>query len=182
MADPVKNPEAAPKRAPTLYAIIAYKLVKGLLFTCIALALYLLSDNNLPADYQKSLEWLKDHTRFFNPERRFWIDLADKIDMVTEPMMVRAAIGTLVYSLFSLVEGAGLMFRIRWIGWLTIGETAFFIPIEVFEMIHRFSPVVLGITVANAFILWYLLRNRERLFHHRQRAKTSKKAKVETGQ
>jgi len=37
---------------------------------------------------------------------------------------------TLVYSLFSLVEGIGLI-SVSWAGWLAIGESAFFIPIEI---------------------------------------------------
>lgn len=167
MTEGLDKPKAALKSAPTLYAIIAYKLAKGLIFASLALALYLLSDNNLPADYQNLLEKLNHHMRFFNPEKKFWIELASKIDTLTEPMMIHAAIGTLIYSLFSLVEGVGLMLRIRWIGWLTIGEAAFFVPIEIFEMLHKFSWLLLAITIGNIFILWYLLQNRERLFHHR---------------
>ena len=49
---------------------------------------------------------------------------------------MRVAIGSLLYSLFSLVEGVGLMFRVSWAGWLAIGESAFFIPIEILELIH----------------------------------------------
>jgi uncharacterized membrane protein (DUF2068 family) len=78
------------------------------------------------------------------------------------------ATGTLLYSLFSLVEGIGLMFRAPWAGWLAIGESAFFIPIEVRELVHRphFSWVVFSVLVINVIIVWYLLQNRKRLFHH----------------
>ena len=41
--------ELVKKRAPTLYAIIAIKLLKGLLFVTLAIVAYTLSDNNLPA-------------------------------------------------------------------------------------------------------------------------------------
>ena len=153
------------KRAPTLYAIIVFKLAKGLLFAGLALALYMLSDNDLPADYQNALERLNHYTHV-NPEKRFWVELQDKVDTLTEAGMVHAAIGTLVYSLFALVEGVGLMFRISWAGWLSIGEAAFFVPIEVFELVHRFRLVVFGIMLCNIFIVWYLYQNRERLFHH----------------
>ena len=43
------------KRAPTLYAIIAFKLLKGSLFVVLAIALYCLSDNNLPEEYRNFL-------------------------------------------------------------------------------------------------------------------------------
>ena len=156
------------KRAPTLYAIIAIKLLKGALFATLAIVAYTLSDNNLPVEYQNLLHHLR-----VNPERKFWTDLAVRVGHITEPTMVKAAVGTLIYSLFSLVEGVGMMFRLSWSGWMAIGESAFFIPIEVYELVRR-SPdpvrshsIVLPIILAlNIFIVWYLYQNRHRLFRH----------------
>ena len=168
-----KPSNAAPKqRAPTLYAIIGFKLLKGLLFLTIAAAIFLTAHNNLPGEYHAVLEKLNHHTRFFNPEKEVWVNLAKKVDGITVKAMVRVAIGTFCYSLFSLVESIGLMLRISWAGWLSIGESAFFIPIEVYEMIekyhrlHRFSPIMFVIMIANVIILWYLFQNRARLFRH----------------
>ena len=170
MSADVKNSKSSPKkRAPTLYAIIVMKLVKGLFFASLALAAYVLSDNDLNAEYARALNHLNHmHWVHVNPEKRFWVDLAARVDTLTEAGMVRAAIGTLIYSLFALVEGVGLMFRIPWAGWLSIGESAFFIPIEVFELIHNFTWVVFVIMVLNIAMVWYLYQNRERLFtrHH----------------
>ncbi len=148
-------------RAPTLYVIIALKLLKGLLFISLACAAYVLSDNDLPAEYQQWLHYIR-----VNPERKFWSDLAIQVGRLTETRMMFAALGTLVYSLFSLVEGVGLMFRITWAGWLSIGESAFFIPIEIFELAHRLTGPVFVILVLNVFMVWYLFQNRERLFKH----------------
>ena len=53
MADTVKT------RAPTLYAIIAIKLIKGGLFLSMALVAYTLSDNDLPAEYRHLLHYLR---------------------------------------------------------------------------------------------------------------------------
>jgi uncharacterized membrane protein (DUF2068 family) len=152
------------KRAPTLYAIIAMKLLKGLLFLSLALVAYTLSDNDLPAEYRNLLHHLR-----LNPERKFWADLAVQVGKLTEQRVLWTAAGTLVYSLFSLVEGVGLMFRISWAGWLAIGESAFFIPIEIFELVHQPSITVLIILFINILIVWYLYANRERLFHRHSR-------------
>jgi uncharacterized membrane protein (DUF2068 family) len=167
--EPMGNDTSHIKRpAPTLYAIIAIKLLKGALFVTLALVLWTLSDNDLPKDYQNLLQHLR-----FNPERKFWVDLAQQIGKLTEARVLWAAAGTLVYSLFSLVEGVGLMFRVSWAGWMAIGESAFFIPIEIYELIHRpeqghrgHPMVVVAILALNILIVWYLLRNRERLFRH----------------
>ena len=162
--------EQPKKRAPTLYAIIAIKLLKGALFVTLAIVAYTLSDNDLPADYQNLLQHLR-----LNPERKFWADLAVQIGQLTEVKVLWAAAGTLVYSMFSFVEAFGLMFRVSWAGWMAIGESAFFIPIEVWELVRRANPdrvrpghtvTVLVILVINVVIVWYLLQNRHRLFRH----------------
>src|SRR5437868_14698140 len=101
------------KRAPTLYAIIAVKLLKGLLFCGIAVIAYTLSDNDLPEDLR---HWL--HVLRLNPESKFWADVARQLGQVTEPGMLKAAAGIFIYSLFSLVEGTGLLLRVSWAGWL----------------------------------------------------------------
>ena len=138
MAEEIK---AGKKRAPTLYAIIAVKLLKGTLFVILAIVMYTLSDNNLPEEFQRLLHILR-----FNPERKFWSELATQIGHLTESRVLWAAVGTLIYSLFSLVEGVGLIFRVPWAGWLAIGESAFFIPIEIYELVaRRFSHTVLAI-------------------------------------
>ena len=163
------TPEPVKSRAPTLYIIIAMKLAKGLLLLLLALGVYSLHDDNLPAEFRQSLEFFH-----LDPEKTFFTELANRLSQVTPSTLVWVARGTVLYSLFSLVEGVGLLFRVPWAGWLAIGESSFFIPIEIFELVKRFSPthhyhhtlslvVILGL---NVLIVWYLLQNRERLFKH----------------
>ena len=149
------------KRAPTLYFIIAIKLLKGLLFASMAVAAYTLSDNDLPVEFHNLLHVLR-----LNPERKFFTELTLKIGSLTEAKVLWVAVGTLFYSLFSLVEGVGLIFRVSWAGWLAIGESAFFIPIEVYELMRDFSWTVFVILALNVFFVWYLFQNRHRLFRH----------------
>jgi uncharacterized membrane protein (DUF2068 family) len=149
------------QRAPTLYGIIAIKLLKGLLFLTVAIVAYSLSDNDLPEEYRTLLHELR-----LNPERKFFSDLAVKIGKITEANVLWVAAGTLVYSLNSLVEGVGLIFRARWAGYMAIGESAFFIPIEVYELLHHFTLTVFIILIINIVIVWYLFANRQRLFRH----------------
>ena len=51
-------------------------------------------------------------------------------------------------------------------GWMAIGESAFFIPIEVRELIVRPHGFVLGVLAFNVLIVWYLFANRHRIFRH----------------
>jgi uncharacterized membrane protein (DUF2068 family) len=154
------------KRAPTLYVIIAIKLLKGALLLLLALGVYSLSDNNLPEAFRGLLQFLH-----IDPEKKFFSDLEGKIALVTPAKVILVAGGAFFYSLFSLVEGVGLIFRVSWAGWLAIGESAFFVPIEIYELVHRPSLAVFTILALNVFIVWYLFQNRHRLFrhhHHRQ--------------
>jgi len=160
-ASPAVAAHPPKKAAPTLYVIIAIKLAKGTLLLLIALGVYSLADADLPEVYQSVLKALR-----VDPERHFFVTLATKISEITPANVYWVAAGTALYSLFSLVEGVGLIFRVGWAGWLAIGESAFFIPIEVHELMRRFSFTLFFILFLNIGIVWYLLQNRHRLFKH----------------
>jgi uncharacterized membrane protein (DUF2068 family) len=151
------------KRAPTLYLIIFCKLIKGALALTLAFGVFELAGHDLPELFDKALRWVH-----LDPENRFLSDIGDKLVQITPANVRRLATGTFLYSLFSLVEGIGLMFRAPWAGWLAIGESAFFIPIEVRELVHLpyFSWLVFSVLAINVFIVWYLYANRKRLFRH----------------
>ena len=167
--------EPKPKRAPTLYFIIGVKLFKGVAALLLALGAYNLSDNNLPEDFRKLLEFLH-----LDPEKRFFLELADRVGEITPANLEWLAVGSIIYGLFMLLQAGGLIFRVSWIVWLVIGESAFFIPIEVFELVRRHAPspenhphlfahprigvaIVLAVNVA---IVWYLFKNRDRIIRH----------------
>jgi len=68
------------------------------------------------------------------------------------------------------VEGFGLWRHFRWAEYLTVISTSLFIPVEIWEMIMRFTPMkllTLAINVAIVAYLVYLLRA-ERAPEHEQ--------------
>ena len=153
------RPTERRRRAPTLYLIIAIKLLKGLVLLLLGLGVLALVGQDLNERFDEMLRWIH-----FDPEKTFFAELGDKLQKVTPANMRGVAIGTMLYSIFSFVEGVGLIFRVRWIGWVVIGESLFFIPIEVYDLLKGFSSVVLVILTINVLIVCYLLRNKERLF------------------
>ena len=158
------SPQSPPKkRAPTLWAIIIFKLLKGSLFVALGIMAYTLSDNNLPVEFKKVMDFLQVH-----PANKFFKHLAEQVGNLTEADLLWTALGTFLYSSFSLVEGVGMIFRQSWAGWLAIGESAFFVPIELYELSRpgRFSWPLFSILILNIFIVWYLFQNRHRLFKH----------------
>jgi uncharacterized membrane protein (DUF2068 family) len=149
------------KRAPTLYFIIGAKLIKGVLSLLLALGVYKMTGAGLSDLFDRLVHWMH-----LDPENRFLSEIGDKLDAVTPANVRWVATGTFIYSLFSLVEGIGLIFRVPWAGWLAIGESAFFIPIEVRELVVRPHWYVFGVLAFNVLIVWYLYANRKSLFRH----------------
>ena len=147
--------------APGLYTIIALKLGKSLLLFGITLGIYSLMDQDLRWEFERFLRWVK-----LDPEHKFFVDLGARLQEMTPSNVRWIASGTLLYGLLLLVESVGMMFRVFWAAWLAIGETAFFVPIEVYDLMRDFSVAVFIILLVNMAIVWYLVKNRDRLFHH----------------
>jgi uncharacterized membrane protein (DUF2068 family) len=160
MSEQAKKPEVK-KRAPTLYLIIVGKLIKGVLSLGLAFGVLKLAKQDLPELFIRLLNWVH-----LDPENRFLSDIAGKLETITPANVRWVALGTFLYSLFALVEGVGLLYRISWAGWLTIGESAFFIPIEIRELVLHPHLYVVAVLTVNILIVWYLFANRHRLFRH----------------
>ncbi len=56
------------------------------------------------------------------------------------------------------VEGTGLWLAKTWAEWFSVVVTASLIPLEVWEVAHRFTPVRVGVLVLNVVVVWYLVR------------------------
>jgi uncharacterized membrane protein (DUF2068 family) len=167
-----------PSRAPTLYFIVAIKLIKGIVLLLAAAGIFSLAGKDLSDEFDQFIRWIH-----LDPEHRFFQNIGDWLDTITPTNVRVVAAGTLLYGLFLLIGGTGLAFRAKWAIWLAIGESAFFIPIEIFELVRRRVPRSLEspeqlprplfhhpkvgialILALNILIVWYLLKNRKRLF------------------
>src|SRR5437867_5247981 len=151
--------ELLKKPAPTFFGIIIFKLVKWGLFLSLAIVLYTLSDNNLPQEYKDFLSRPAIqsvlHVLRVHPGNKFFTHLAEQVGQLTEANVLWAAAGTFFYSLFSLVEGVGMMFRVSWAGWMAIGESAFFIPIELYELSRpgKFSWILVAVLLITGVVV-----------------------------
>jgi len=169
MSDPAPSAAAAPftrRRAPTLWLIIIIKLGKALLLILLAAGFLSLIGKDVGAMFDGLLRWVK-----LDPEHRFFASLGHRLEQITPTNFKWLASGSVLYATLLLVEGYGLVRRSWWAVWLAIGETAFFIPVEVFELVEKFSTVMLTVLALNVVIVAYLVRNRDQLFrHHHLRA------------
>jgi uncharacterized membrane protein (DUF2068 family) len=166
--------EPKPKHAPTLYFIAGIKITKGLLLVLAAWWIYAQAGKDLPEVFNHLLRWVH-----LDPEKKFFANIGAWLDTVTPDNLKFIASNTLMFGAFLLTCGTGLACRAKWAIWVAIGESAFFIPVEIYELVRRRAPetdvhhmfahpkialtVLLGVNVT---IVWYLYKNRERLFRH----------------
>jgi uncharacterized membrane protein (DUF2068 family) len=149
------------QRAPTLYAIVAVKFIRGALLLMLAMKVYTMVGEDLRPHFDEAVRRLK-----LDPETEFFERLGDRVDAFTPVNVGWAATGALLYGLLSLGEGVGLMLRARWAGLLVIAESGFFVPLETYELIKRPSITITVVLLLNIAIVVYLHRNRARLFRH----------------
>jgi uncharacterized membrane protein (DUF2068 family) len=149
------------RRAPTLWAIIIVKLGKALLLLLLAVGFFNLIGKDVGDVFDHLLRVVK-----LDPSSQFFARIGDQLDKVTPANLKWLASGSLLYAVLLLVECAGLIRRSWWAVWFAIGETAFFIPVELFELVSHFTWVVFCLFVLNSAMVAYLVANRDRLFHH----------------
>ena len=171
----IKANEPKPKRAPTLYIIAGFKLLKGVALLAIAFFIFAVAKRDLPELFDGFLRWVH-----LDPENKFFSAISDRLGEMTPEGIRKFSSLPLIYGLFLFASGVGLAMRANWAIWLAIGESAFFIPIEIYELVRRrvpdtethhalFTHPKIGLALvlaANIFIVWYLFKNRERLFRH----------------
>lgn len=175
--------DAKKEHAPTLYFIAICKLAKGAALLLLAAGIYSMAGRDLQDDFDNFIEWVH-----LDPENRFFHNIGDFLSTVTPGNVKETALAFSLYGCFLIAGGTGLALRAKWAIWLTIGESAFFIPIEVFELTSRRPPRLetpdepqphshshlfhnpkiglLIVLILNILIVWYLYKNRQRLFRH----------------
>ena len=154
---------ASRKLAPTLYGIVAFKLIRGALLLMLAMKVYTLVGEDLRPRFDDVVKRLK-----LDPETEFFEHLGNRIDAITPVNVGWAATGALLYGLLSVAEGVGLAMRVRWAGLLVVAESGFFVPLETYSLIRNPSLTIGTILILNVAIVIYLQRNRDRLFKHKR--------------
>jgi uncharacterized membrane protein (DUF2068 family) len=65
--------------------------------------------------------------------------------------------GVVGYAVLEGVEAVGLWWQKRWAEYLTLIATALFIPLEVYEIVHKLSPLKIIALIVNIAVVLYLL-------------------------
>ena len=93
-----------------------------------------------------------------DPENHFAGIFLSAAERVTDARLWAFAALALVYSALRWTEAWGLWFHRRWAEWLGVVGGAIYLPIEVYELWHRPSPVKLATLTLNLAVVVYLMR------------------------
>jgi uncharacterized membrane protein (DUF2068 family) len=140
-----------------LMLIAAFKLLKGFALIAVGIgALHLLhKDVAAVVDHWINAFRMDPHNRLIH-----WV-LA-KVTLVDDKKLKELSVGTFIYAAVFLTEGTGLAFHKRWAEYFTIITTGSFLPLEVYEIIHR-ATVAKGVAlVVNIAVVVYLVRELRR--------------------
>lgn len=143
-----KEPPAA-----GLLLIGLFKLLKGLLLVAVGVGALKLLHKDVAAVIDHWVELLR-----VDPDNRFIHRLILKVVNVSPRQLKELSVGTFFYASLLLTEGVGLLMRRRWAEYFTVITTGVFIPLEVYELVHKLTVVRIAVTLLNVAIVWYLVR------------------------
>ena len=132
--------------------IAIFKFIKG----AVLLALAFGALSFLHKDVASEVEHWLDQLRV-DPDNQFVGAVLSKLQLVhAKELKELSALGAGYAALF-LTEGTGLLFRKRWAEWLTIVATSSLMPIELYELVQKFTAVRLFALLINAAVVLYLI-------------------------
>ncbi len=150
-----------PERGPILFAIIVLKYVKGLLFLLAGLALF---------GFRKdpSSRWLLRIAEKADgdPRLRVTARLLRDLSHVFELHFSAIVAACLIAGIALAGEGTFLLRGYTWAPWVTIFLTGVWVPVELWEILRRFSPRTFVVMVVNVAIVVYLYRHRKDFHRH----------------
>ncbi|HTQ42536.1 MAG TPA: DUF2127 domain-containing protein [Polyangiaceae bacterium] len=151
------------KRERGLVLIIAYKLIKGVLWFIIASVLLVMMHMGLSAKLEGAAENLRHHSQAWA------IELAELLTRASTPRgLVTIVVALFADGTLTLVEGWALIYGHWWGPWLVVVATSSLLPFEVVSFVRHPHVGRALILVVNLAIVVYLAR--QALREHRARA------------
>jgi uncharacterized membrane protein (DUF2068 family) len=133
--------------------LIAYfKFFKGILLCISGFGLPKLM-HKVPAEV--IMQWI--NALHVDPDNRHIHNLLLRASIVSERQLKELGIGSFMYAGLLLTEGSALLLQKRWAKFFTVIITASFIPLEIWELMARFTVVRTVVIFGNLAIVWYLI-------------------------
>lgn len=159
------------RRDPALRLIAVFKLVKGAALVVVGLGALRL----IHRDVADTLAGWVTNIRV-DPDNRFVNNVLERASGVTDRQLEAIGLGTFFYAALLLTEGVGLLLQKRWAEYFTVIVTASFIPLELYELVERVTPVKIVVLAVNVAIVWYLVHRLTRGPRHGRHTPTRSSA------
>jgi len=140
------------ERSWTIHLIAIEKISKGTILIIVALRMLTLLGQNV---HDLAVGFVTRHG--IDVANRYVQDLLQRLVGIGDRQLITWSSVAVVYSVLLYVEGLGLWFQKRWAEYVTAAGTALLIPVEVYELIEKFTWVRIFILAINIFIVWYLV-------------------------
>jgi uncharacterized membrane protein (DUF2068 family) len=129
------------------------KLFKGVLLLASGIGLLKLLHRDV-RDFV--VQWI--NILHFDPDNRHIQQVLAKASIVDARRLKELiSVGSFFYAALLLTEGTGLLTGKRWAKYFSIIVTGSFIPLEVWELLKRFSVAKSIVILLNVAIVWYLI-------------------------
>ncbi|HEY1589631.1 MAG TPA: DUF2127 domain-containing protein [Rhodanobacter sp.] len=135
-----------------LRAIAIYKGAKSIALLLVAAAAFRLEREQ---NFEQLVRWLEGLSLADSNHLRW--RLVDLMTAMGPRRFVAVGAVALAYATLFTVEGIGLWQRRRWAQWFTAIATGLLVPLEFYEVMHRFSGLRLVLLLANIAVVLYLL-------------------------
>lgn len=155
MPGTLSKPRTARKKEgseTTLLLIALFKLFKGILLVIVAVGALRLVHKDVATVVQHWVDLLRA-----DPDNRFIHRIIVRSFGIQAKQLREISAGTFFYAGILLTEGIGLLMKKHWAEYFTVISTGVFIPLEVYEIVHRFTWVRVGVLLVNVAIVWYLV-------------------------
>jgi uncharacterized membrane protein (DUF2068 family) len=106
-------------------------------------------------DVQAIAEKIVRHSHL-NPAGKYPRIFIDAADRVTDAHLWLFAGLAALYAVVRLTEAYGLWNERRWAEWFALASSAIYVPVEVYELLHRFNWIKVAILGANLLIVAYM--------------------------
>jgi uncharacterized membrane protein (DUF2068 family) len=140
-------------RSPVLILIGLFKLLKAILLLIAGIGALKLLHKDVAATVTHWTQVLR-----VDPDNRHVHRLLEKLFRISPKQMKELSAGTFFYAALFATEGTGLLLHRRWAEYFTIVTTGLLLPLEIYELSHRFTVAKLVVLIVNALIVVYLAR------------------------
>lgn len=140
------------KRNRWLELIALYKLLQAALLVAVGVGALKL----LHKDVADVLAHIARGLRM-NPEGHLVSILLDKASLIDDKRLHEISLFLFGYAALGVIEGLGLMLEKVWAEYFTSFITASFLPIEIFELMHKVTWLRVSLLVLNLAVLAYLV-------------------------